>query len=323
MNTLSNTEPMPIVESMQITEPMPIVEADVRFDLYKNPIALQCQANADKWDDTWGEYFRGILCCKEVGKHSDRALKPAFDAISEYITNTYEEVKEHAALPLCALPLGHTGKCCINPHTKMFTVSLDNKFDTGIYSTPGNDGYVFKNRCSRRFSIRIPTVYERQIKNKEKKLNCSIPIKDASTPMLLVAAYFDMLVYVSSIQGISKNAEHEYWGLYGPLIETHKAKLAEVFGENGRKIFNEQGYTWCPITHYIFVQDDLTRDSRVEPKETDVQLGHCVSRKDTEYTIRGMNVVMMSRKGNRLVGDYDFFDNEWIEDIKKVASHFM
>ena len=53
-----------------------------------------------------------------------------------------------------------------------------------------------------------------------------------------------------------------------------------------------------------------------------IQLGHCCPRSDREYTIRGFNIVVMTRDGNRIVGDYNFLEDGWITLLRRVVSFF-
>ena len=296
-----------------------------KIDLYLDFNYLECEKDAIEWDITHGNYYRSIICCKEIqnNKRTLHTVMEAYNKIKHLLKTPLEDINSKQACHLCVLPIGHKGKCITNPHIKMFQNGLKNKFDTGIYGTPGNDGYVYKNRARRIFAIMISTFTLRKIKNKTKKLNCAIPLKDASKPLMLLGAYVDMLVYVSSITDINSiKLEHDYWKMYEPVLKMHKEKMNDYYKSNNREIFNSNGNTICPVNGYEFKTIDFTRDSRVDPKETDMQIGHCISRSENRYTIRGFNITAMTREGNRLIGDYDFFDNTWINILKNVLSRF-
>lgn len=293
-----------------------------KIDVFNNENYLLCQADAEVWNQEHGEYYKSFLCCKTIREQASKTLEKSFESFQKFTTNTLEEFKAHSQSSLCVLPVGHTGKCCSKPHVKMFN-GLKNKFDTGIYSTPGNDCYVFKNRHTRLFPVAIPDSFERKIKDKNVKLQCAIPLKDHSTPLMLASAYFDYLVFTINVRDIASiKLEHEYWDMYSSIFASHKEKLIQYFGEKNRRLFNAEGFSECPVKGYEFKTEDFTRDSRVNPQETDVQLGHCISRKDTRYTIRGLNIALMTREGNRLVGDYDFMSDVWVNNLKAVASRF-
>jgi len=300
----------------------PVVMEQERYNIFTDPCYIACQESSALWHENEGRYYEGVLCCQEIAPARNRStLDTAFNNISRFIINSIEEIREKQQNKLCVLPKGHVGRCCHNPHAKMFADGLENKFDTGIYSTPGNDGYVFKNRHDRLFPIQLSSESERRIKNKDVKLNCAIPVKDASTPLMLASAYLDMLVFASNVRDITK-AISGYWTIYEELLTSHKAKLTDVFAEKNRRVFNAEGFTECPVRGYEFKLEDFTRDSRVDPRETDVQLGHCLSRNDNRYTIRGFNITVMTREGNRLVGDYDFMDDIWINRLRTVVNRF-
>lgn len=298
--------------------------SNCQFDLFRNEKIKKCLSNAKLWQEEFGEYYMSFLCCKELKEKNSNTIKNSYNNFKEFCVNSLEEIENNSQSNLCVLPKGHPGKCCCNPHIKMFSgKSLKNKFDSGIYSTPGNDGYIFKNRHNRLFPIAIPDDYEREIKNKEQKLQCAIPLKDKSTPLMLASAYIDYLIFVTNVADVDTiKEEHEYWKLYETILVSHKIYLNKYFVSKNRTIFNSQGYTECPVTGYEFVIEDFIRDCRTNLSEADVQLGHCISRKDTVFTIRGCNIAVMSREGNRLVGDYDFFDDIWIEKLKKVVTRF-
>jgi hypothetical protein len=291
-----------------------------KINLINNEYLNQCVQDAAIWNEQIGSYYRTIMCCRTIKKKGSNSIEIAFENIRPFCYNSLEEVNNSLESQLCVLPIGHTGTCSHNPHIKMFN-GLKNKFDTGIYSTPGNDEYVFKNRASRLFPIALPDDFERRIKDKTKKLKCAIPLKDKSTPLMLASAYLDLLIYICNIRDISTiKREHDYWTLYQPLLTSHKLYLSNYFAEKNRTIFNTYGYTECCVTGYEFNINDFIRDCRTCPLESDVQLGHCLSRKDNRFTIRGLNICVMSREGNRLVGDNDFFSEEWLNRLRNVVS---
>jgi hypothetical protein len=283
-----------------------------KINIFENEKYISCEKDATEWEKHQGAYYTSLICCKPVRETKPvKSLELAYVKFSQFCTNTLEEIIEKQQTNLCVLPHGHTGECSKNPHMKMFkSGGLSNKFDTGIYSTPGNDDVISDEA-------------ERKIKNKEKKLSCAIPLKDRSTPLMLAAAYVDYLVLVVNVSDIASiKEEHEFWEMYQECLTVHKQNLIKYFSERNRSQFNEAGFTTCSVNGYEFKIDDLIRDSRVSPKETDTQLGHCLSRKDTRYTIRGFNISLMTREGNRLVGDYDFFDDTWINKLRVVVNRF-
>lgn len=285
---------------------------------------MACEAEAVEWEAEHGVYIRSVLCCKPIAGNKRDCITSDFKKFEPHSANTSEEIKAKMEFCLCVLPTGHTGKCCKIPHAQMFVNgALGNKFDTGIYSTPGNDGIVFKNRASRLFPIAITDASERKIKNKEIRLACCIPLKDRSKPLMLASAYLDCLAICANICDIGRiKAEHSYWDLYKDVLPAHKNHLAKYFADRNRSQFDKEGKTICPVTGHIFTVEDFTRDSRIANRETDPQLGHCLARSEERYTIRGFNISFMTREGNRLVGDHDFFKPEWINKLKNIVSRF-
>ena len=92
-----------------------------------------------------------------------------------------------------------------------------------------------------------------------------------------------------------------------------------------RKIFNEDGHSICVITHRLIeVNDvsDITRDNRTDISDTDIQLGHNCPRSEEYVSIRGENLLPMSRRGNLIIGERLFTEDIWINELKNIiASH--
>ena len=73
--------------------------------------------------------------------------------------------------------------------------------------------------------------------------------------------------------------------------------------------------TICAVKQNILTVSnfaDTTRDNRIIIDQNDIQMGHILPRNNNEYTIRGTNLVMMTREGNRAVGENDYMDDTWI-----------
>lgn len=252
----------------------------------------------------------------------------------------YQEVKNCNLYPrqdeskyLCVQPKNHNGKCS-HKLNYLFDNSSENIYkvctsiDTAIYSTPGNDDYVYKNRCSRLFKIVLSTKEQLKIRDKSKKKKCAIPLKDYSTQFDLACAYLDWTTYMLNVKEIKddylskKLIEDESLLIY---INNHKTYLNNFYESLDRKVFDENGFTICGVTRYLFKLEDIadtTRDSRVDIRETDMQLGHVVPRNEETITIKGLNLIPMTRRGNRIVGGNIFTENLWIEDLKTILKNF-
>ena len=73
------------------------------------------------------------------------------------------------------------------------------------------------------------------------------------------------------------------------------------------------------MTGYEITLEDIAKDTRIENGPNDIQLGHCDIRNEKSFTIRGFNICLMTREGNRLVGDTSFFDDSWIKKLEAIV----
>jgi hypothetical protein len=152
-----------------------------------------------KMCSTW---YEELMCCQPVGS----AIKPPTPDNWEAVNN----IKERLDVPsnqrlLCVRPNGHRGSCSstlnhLFKESNPIISKLESSIRLAIYSTPGNDDYVFKNRASRIFEIALTNDQEKMIRDKKEKKKCAIPVKDRSTPHLLAQAYLDWFVFVMNRQ---------------------------------------------------------------------------------------------------------------------------
>jgi len=232
---------------------------------------------------------------------------------------------------LCVLQKGHTGKCShtfnilFDKHDKICKKVINNKLNLAIYSTPGNDDVVYKNRASRLFKNVLSSIEHLKIRDKSKKKKCAIPLRDASTPQDLARAYLDWTVIILNVREIKDDyVSNEYLNNLGlrNYISKHKEFMENFYKSHNRNIFDKDGNTICGVTDHLFKMEDLVddkRDIRVSNRETDLQLGHVQPRSEDEVTIRALNLVPMTREGNRLVGDHVFTKNVWSERLLRIA----
>ena len=122
-----------------------------------------------------------------------------------------------------------------------------------------------------------------------------------------------MHFYVSeSIKSLSENSDRE-----------QQVSLIGFYNKFNRRVFDREGDTICCITkNKLTIKDiaDLDRDIRFEPHDTDLQLGHNIPRSDKYMTIRGCNIVPMTRRGNLIIGEKIFTSNIWIEELKEIIA---
>ena len=271
------------------------------------------------------DHYRECMCLKETKCGPNDPTEKNYQEVKNCDLHSLKCKSKY----LCVLPKNHVGKCS---HKLNFLFDNIDKvcisIDTAIYTTPGNDDYVYKNRCSRLFKIVLSTKEQLKIRDKTIKKKCAIPLKDHSTPFDLACAYLDWVTYILNIKEIKddytskKLLEDETLLEY---INNHKTKLNEYYKSLNRNVFDENGFTICGVTQYLFKLNDVadkTRDSRVDIRETDMQLGHVVPRNEENITIKGLNLIPMTRKGNRIVGDNVYTENVWIEDLKTILKNF-
>lgn len=293
--------------------------------LYSNSKHQACLAHASKWEETFAEHYRTIACLKPIqSNRRDETVCEAFEKIKTRVTETREDVLAKKQEYLCVLPVGHSGKCTHQPHKNFLTNKvIAGKLDW-IYTTPGDDDYIYKNRCHRLFPIAVPDELEKVWRDKNIKLKCAIPLREASTPLLMATAYVDYMTLILSVEGIYEHIKLSYEHLSDiqALADVHAANLVDYYGQFKRRIFDSERYTICPVTTKRIRIEDLANNDIKDANA--IQLGHVVPRSETEFTIRGKNVLLMSRRGNLLVGDDVFTEDAWLDCLKGViAGHSL
>jgi hypothetical protein len=264
-------------------------------------------------------YYASFMCLKETNA-GPRVVQ------SEHTNSCILLPARENLKHLCVLPKGHKGKCC-HHYDGMFTNNdlskkLKKKCETAIYKTPGNDDYVYKNRASRLFPIVLSNSEGRKIRDKTVKKSCAIPLQDASTPFHLAAAFIDFMVFINNIEGIEKllNTNYAHFTIVQNMLTLHKEHLIKKYAP--RKLFDEEGYTICVISQQRCKLEnfcDDTRDMRTDCRDTDIQMGHVESRSDHVVSIRGENLLPMSRRGNLLIGEHNFMENTWFEELQRIV----
>lgn len=269
------------------------------------------------------EHYRNIMC-----------LKP---------TNTGPRAPGHASpqgvtclsgrtglKKLCILPKAHSGPCCGNLHSifkpNQITDKIKRKIDLSIYTTPGNDDYVFKNRSSRLFAYAIDDIQEKQIRDKKVKKKYCIPVKDATTPTLMAAAAVDWYTFITNVEEIKHShlKNNDTVKIILQMLEKNKIFLTAFY--NPRRIFNDDGNTMCVVTgKKVEITDiaDIERDNRVNIMPTDIQMGHNECRSNKYPSIRGCNLVPMSRRGNLMIGEHSFTEDGWLNELLRVVNRHM
>ena len=270
------------------------------------------------------KHYEDLMCMKDT-KSGPRHDKKNYTFVENVnIMHGRENLKYK-----CVLPKGHKGTCThtfnrlfiINPKTKKATKAFCN----AIYSTPGNDDYVYKNRASRLHNIVLSSKEEKKIRDKNEKKKCAIPLKDASSPILMAQAYLDWLTYVLNIEDISQHINGENSDIMN-MISKNKDHLIRIYRSKNRDIFDGTGHSICVITGKRIKFSDVSdpdRDNRVDIKDSDIQLGHNEPRSDKYVSIRGENLVPMTRRGNLIIGEKVFTDDEWVNELKQIIARFQ
>jgi tetrahydromethanopterin S-methyltransferase subunit B len=291
------------------------------ISILNNDDVNACNAHADEWlNNIWPEYAN-VLCCKEVGGSKSDTLKTAFDHLTSVtdIEETMDELRALTTRNICSLPKGHTGRCSCSYYKHIFkSKTVQCKIDW-IFCTPGNNDFVFKNRHSRLFPIRLSDTQEKSIRNKNIKLKCAIPLKDASTPQMIASAMLDYMTLMLNVKGVNEHIDknNKYTAMIIPMIDAHKPTLSSFYASHNRTLFDADGFTLCPVTGRTLNMDDFFTDI---DHPCGIQLGHVQPRGCQQYTVRGLNVLLMCRDGNRIIGDNNFLQDNWLTNIMNIVN---
>ena len=308
-----------------------------RSNMYDNPQYNLCQQKANSFEiSDIGKYYKSNFCMKPClsSKCRETTVSKHYEEIKDHITNTYEDVINYNQMRLCVLQKDHAGACRSSPFSvkKMLVPTrVSSKMETSInsciYQVPGDTSgnSYYKNRASRLFPIVISS--DTKFKINRESTNSKIPkicisLKEHTTPFLMATAYIDWVTYALHIDGMEEHLLHSmdepYLSWKRKLTEHHAAFLHDLFRSKNRKIFDTSSgvrKTICAVKQNILTVEnfaDTSRDNRVNIDQNDIQMGHILPRNNNEYTIRGTNLLMMTREGNRAVGENDYLDNEWI-----------
>jgi hypothetical protein len=296
------------------------VEQQTKISIYSALSYQKCMNHSTEWERNNEPYYKTIACMKPVVDRSRKTtIIEAYEKLKDKITDSLEEVILKKLQNLCILPIGHSGKCSHDVHSGLFNHNtLKCKLDW-IYTTPGDDDYIYKNRASRLFPIVVDDIQEKAWRNKNVKQKCAIPLREKSTPLMMASAYIDYLVLILSIKGISAhiNTNYIHYESIMNIVKTHKVNLSEFYKNINLSVFDADGFTICPIIKRTIQVNDIINNNISD--RNSIQLGHIIPRSETEFTIRGKNIVLMTRDGNRLVGDYRLDDSEWLTLLKNVV----
>jgi hypothetical protein len=271
------------------------------------------------------EHYSSLMCLK------DTMSGPRRDESSDkYMVNANKLGGRANLKHKCVLPIGHIGKCSHNFGTLFkkndITDKLKASTDTAIYYTPGNDDYVYKNRALRLFENSLSSSEEKKLRDKTCKKKCAIPLKDTSSPILMAQAYLDWITYMVNIKGITEHINDTVVNRdILSMLNKNKEHLITVFSQYNRKVFDSDGHSICVIKQRAIELCDVsdpTRDNRTDISENDIQLGHNYPRSEKYASIRGENLIPMSRRGNLIIGERIFTQDIWIDELKRIVGPY-
>ena len=140
----------------------------------------------------------------------------------------------------------------------------------------------------------------------------------------MAQAYLDWMTFIVNIADVGEHlnvVEDENKSIL-LMLTKNKEHLISVYASFNRDIFDKQGNSMCVITRSAIKLADVsdpTRDNRVNICDKDIQLGHNHPRTEKYVSIRGENLLPMSRRGNLVIGERVFTENVWIEELQSIV----
>lgn len=262
-------------------------------------------------------HYENRMCKKPCGRGVGKSTPQEDVYASEVEGFTKRELQKK----LCVLPIKHVGRCSCNLK-KFFKKDsahdkATGKIDTSVFSTTGNDEYAYKNRASRCHQNAFTAGEERSIRDKTIKKKCGIPLKEYSTPDAMADCYLDWIVYLWCTRGVEVNTECPNYKAIVLMLTLHKQFIQNHFARLNRSVFDSEGNTICCVTRKQTTIQDFVVD-RINISDSDVQFGHIRSSSDNCLTIKGLNTVVMSRRGNLIIGERLFTEDVWINELRDI-----
>jgi hypothetical protein len=271
------------------------------ISLVNQPELVEAKRDHDEWLKNVYPYYSHYFCLKCVPGSGCRArtVDTSLSKIEGYISDEAHAftTEEH----LCVLPKGHSGKCqsTYNSRCKVTQKKLEY-----IRKTEGEaKGGPLKNRLSRLFPVRFSkgTATYMKVCNVS---GAAIPIENSSTPEGVATCLIDIYTYIQKVKG-------EFVHLHFELI-WHRLKARYP-------LISREDTLVCPVTGEPITMEMIAQDARAN--EMGVQIGHLDCRNERSFTIRGMNIFLMTRWGNRLVGEERFDSPHFRQSLRKVADY--
>lgn len=245
-------------------------------------------------------YYTERFCLHEVavGGPKQKTVTDAFEKIEDHVSDRVDDFP--VCKPLCVLPIGHDGKCfgnyvcvCVVTKSKLNYITV----------SEGESEGPLKNRISRLFPIRLSKKTTSMFK-KLGVMKVAVPVANSTTPEGMATCLIDIYTY---IQKIRNEFEH-------PAFAEHWKHMSSMYPHMSR-----DDVLVCPVTGDRITMHMLALNAREH--EDGIEIGHLDCRCDHRFTIRGMNVFLMTRKGNRLVGENRFDSKEFREDLVRIGRY--
>jgi len=269
--------------------------------LIDQPELVLAENDHGDWKLRTFPYYTERFCLREVsvGGPKQKTVTDAFEKIECHVGDRLEDFV--ARKPLCVLPIGHTGKCignfpCVCPVTK-------SKLNYITVSEGESEGPL-KNRISRLFPVRV----SKKTASLFKKIGLSkvaVPVSNSTTPEGMATCLIDIYTYIQKVKG--EGFEH-------PVFEEHWKYMCSVYPHMCR-----DDILVCPVTGEPITMHMLSLNAR--ENEDGIEIGHLDCRCEHRFTIRGMNVFLMTRKGNRLVGENRFDSKDFRDDLIRIGRY--
>lgn len=271
------------------------------ISLVNQPELVDAKRDHDEWLKNVFPYYSDSFCLKCVprsGCHA-RTLKTSLSKIEGYISDEPDAFTVEKCL--CVLPKGHSGKCKSTYDSKCEAIVKKLKY---IHVSEGDQkNGPLKNRISRLFPVRLSKESAKYMKTRGVS-DVAIPIANSSTPEGVATCLIDIYTYLQKVKG----------EFVHPFFELHWFWLRDRY-----PLICRDDTLVCPVIGEPITMEMITQNAR--ENETGVQIGHLNCRDERSFTIRGMNVFLMTRWGNRLVGEERFDSPLFRQKLRKVADY--
>lgn len=269
------------------------------ISLVNQPELVEAKRDHDEWLKNVYPYYSHSFCLKCIPGSGcrTRTVETSLSKIKGYISDEANAFTNEEYL--CVLPKGHSGRCRSNYNSPCKVTKKKLEY---IQTTEGAAGPL-KNRMSRLFPVRFSKETAKYMKA-HKVYGAAIPIENASTPEGVATCLIDIYTYLQKVKG----------EFVHPHFELNWFRLRARY-----PLISRDDTLVCPVTGEPITMDMIAKNAR--ENETGVQIGHLNCRSERSFTIRGMNIFLMTRRGNRLVGEERFDSPHFRQRLRRVADY--